>query len=203
MVGTITPVVHGLTHLGTWYRIIGVYALSQVAGAALTGLAAAGTGVLVWALCPWEATPFVMLLVLLAGIGALQDMQLLPLRLPSRCWQVPQHWQRFSLPIMAACYGFGIGLGVLTRIPFASFYVVLVACAGLASWPLGVGLLALYGAVRAGTVAMVARGQASAQDPHARLDTLVRLTPFIGYLDGLVLAFAAGVLLGQLLVFHR
>jgi hypothetical protein len=202
MVGTISPVVYGPRHRWSWSRLIGVYTLSQIAGACLTGLLLGGIGLLLRALIRWESATLTPLFTMLAAFGALSDLKLLPLPLPSRCWQVPQSWKRFSPGIMASCFGFGIGVGVLTRIPFASFYLVLAVCAGSASLPLGVVLMALYGMTRAASVAVVAHGQGCAPDPCARLMTITRLTPLIGYLDGLVLAFVTGVFLLQAVRAH-
>lgn len=160
MVGTITPVVYGSCRGPSWPWLMGIYAVAQIAGAALTGLVLGGFGALTRTLLPWETTDLLIPLSVVGAVGALHDLKLLPFRLPSRSQQVPQSWKRFSSAIMAASYGFGIGMGVLTRIPFASFYLVLLACAGLASLPLSVGLMALYGATRAGTVAATGRRRA-------------------------------------------
>src|SRR5229473_4289724 len=168
MVGTISPVVYGPTRLSTWYRLMGIYVMSQIAGAAVTGLVTASVGELLRTLFPWDIPSLANSLAIVAAVAGVRDLKLVRFRLPSRNWQVPQSWKRFPPGIMAACYGFGIGLGVLTRIPFASFYFVLLACASLASLPVGVGLMALHGTARAGTVALVARGQAFAPDPHER-----------------------------------
>lgn len=200
MVGTITPVVYGPTRFSTWYRLMSVYTLSQIIGAALTGSLLAVCGMLSRTLYPWELSALTPAMGILSGIGAMHDMKLLPFRAPSLHWQVPQSWKRFAPSVMAACYGFGIGLGVLTRIPFASFYIVLVACTGMANLPYAVGLMALYGATRAGAVALCARGQAFARDPHQRLMTIAHMGPVIGYLNGIVLAAVAGFLLGTLAV---
>jgi len=133
---------------------------------------------------------------IVAAFAALCDLRMLRVRLPSRNWQVPQSWKRFPPSVMAACFGFIIGLGVITRIPFASFYFVLIACVALGSVPAAVVLLALYGAARAGAVALIARGQAFARNPHERLETMARLGPVIGYLKG-VCKLTPPVLLGH------
>src|SRR5713226_7486162 len=122
MVGTISPVVCGKS---TWYRLISIYSVAQVAGAALTGFLLGSIGVLFRTAFPWQNSSLVIPFGVLAAIGALHDLQLLPFRLPSRCWQVPQSWKKFRPSVMSASFGFGIGLGVLTRIPFATFYLVL------------------------------------------------------------------------------
>ncbi len=179
-----------------------VYTLAQIAGAAVTGLAVAGLGSFLRTVTRWESTTLLTPLAVLAIAAGLRDLKLLPVPLPSRNWQVPQSWKRFSPTVMAACFGFGIGLGVLTRIPFASFYFLLLVCAALGSIPLGVALLALHGLARAGTVALVARGQAFALNPHKRIDTIGRLTAVVAYMDGLALALVAGLLFGQTRLLH-
>jgi hypothetical protein len=136
-------------------------------------------------------------LSVVAAVLGLRDLKLLRFRLPNRLWQVPQSWKRFPPSVMAAYYGFGIGLGVLTYIPFSSFYFLLCCCASVGSLSLGVGLMAVYGAARAGTVALAARSQAFVPDPYERLDTVGRLGPVVGYMDGLALALVSGLLLGQ------
>ncbi len=194
MAGTISPAVCGKS---TWYRLTSIYTVGQVVGAASTGLVLGAAGIWVHKRFAWETRTLEIVLGFLAGIGALHDVKLLPFRLPSRRWQVPQSWKRFHPSVMATFYGLGVGLGVVTRIPFASFYLVLFACGGLASLPVAAGIMALYGATRAGTVALVARGQGFAAKPHERLDIISRFTPLIGYLDGLVLALLAGFFLAQ------
>jgi hypothetical protein len=194
MAGTITPVVCGKS---MWYRLISIYTMAQIAGAALNGLLLGEIGILLRAALPWQNTPLIIPFGVVAAMSAVHDLGLLPFRLPSRSWQVPQSWKRFRPSVMSALFGFGIGLGVLTRIPFASFYLVVFACVGLASLPLALGIMVLYGATRAGTVALVAYGQAFAPDPHQRLRAFTGLSPLVGYLDGLVLAFAAGIFLVQ------
>lgn len=195
MVGTISPVVYEPSTRRTWYRDIAIYSVSQVGGAAVTGLAVGGLALLTRAACSWQPLALSAPLGILCAIGALHDLKLLPFRLPSRCWQVPQSWKRFRRPLMAACYGFGIGLGMLTRIPFGSFYVVLLACASLQSLLVALVLMVLYGMARATTVALVAGAQALADQPQRRLMHIVRFSPLVAYFDGLTLSVFSGLLL--------
>jgi hypothetical protein len=202
MVGTITPVVYGSGSRSSWCWIICIYTVSQIAGAAVTVFVLATVGLLGKLIYAWSTTTLAAAICMICAIGALQDLKLIRYSLPSRCWQVPQRWKRFSPRVMASCYGFGIGLGVITRIPYASFYLVLVACAGLASVPHAVGLMSLYGVTRAATMAFAASGQASVPDPTARLMAIVRLSPLVGYGDGLALAVVAGLMLSQSVLSH-
>jgi hypothetical protein len=133
-----------------------------------------------------------------AIIGGMRDLKFIRIRFPTSQWQVPQSWKRLPTSVMAACYGFGIGLGILTRIPFASFYFVLLACVGLASSLPALLVMSVYGIARAGTVAVVAGGQAHTPNAYARIERIGLLAPIVGYFDGLLLGTIGGVLLGQL-----
>jgi hypothetical protein len=143
MVGTISPVVYGPSRQSVWYRLMGIYALAQVAGGVLTGVVLGFFGLLFERMFFWSTTPAVASFAVIASIAGLRDLKLLRIRLPNRNWQVPQSWKRFPAPIMAGCYGFGIGLGALTRISFASFYVLVVACISMGNLWASVGLMAI------------------------------------------------------------
>jgi hypothetical protein len=197
MVGTLTPVVYGSGRRLRWYWLLSIYTAFQVMGAMLTGLVFAATGMLARALCPWETKGLAALVAVLGIVGALHDLKLVSFRLPSRCWQVPKTWKRFRPSVMAASFGFGIGLGVLTRIPFSGFYLVLLLCAGFVNIPFAVSIMALYGLARAGAVAFAGHSQGPAQSSRPRITRLVCLAPLVGFLNGLALALLAGFLLNQ------
>src|SRR5947209_5426979 len=132
MVGTISPVVYGSSRRSLWHRLMGIYVASQIAGAVLTGVIFAAAGAVLQAVFHWNSYGLVATLAVVAVLAGMRDLNLVRYPLPSRNWQVPQSWKRFSPGVMSASYGFGIGLGVVTRIPVASFYFVLLADAGLA-----------------------------------------------------------------------
>src|SRR5438445_9864607 len=128
MVGTIWPVVYGPNRHCQRYPLISLYSVSQVAGAVLTGMVLSTIGMLGRVFLSWELMDLLRVQAVFAAIGAMSDLKLLAFRLPSRSWQVPQSWKRLPPSGMVVLYGFGIGLGVITRIPFASFYLVMLAC---------------------------------------------------------------------------
>jgi hypothetical protein len=196
MVGTISPVVYRSNGGTSWGRVIAVYSVAQILGAALMGLMLVGIGNALQVFWTWNSFSAVLSLVVFVGIAGLIDLQLVPFRFPSRNWQVPQSWKHLPPYIMAACYGFAIGTGVLTRIPFAGFYSILFAVVAAANLPVGVGIMVLYGVARAGTVALIAHGQAGVLERDKRMDTIASLSPLVRCLEGLALALIAGLLLG-------
>lgn len=194
MVGTITPVVYGPRSSSRWPCLMGHFALALVTASLLMGAMLSGLGIALRAVCPWNGSHLTLIFLGTALIGAMHDLRLLPFRLPSRDWQVPQSWKRLSPKTMAFCYGFGIGLGVVTRIPFGGYYPVLVACIGFGNFLSGTGLMGLYGIARAGAIALVASGQNEGSPVHERLLVIGRLKTVVRIIDGVLLAVVAGAL---------
>lgn len=195
MVGTTVPVVYGPSR---WKLIIATYALSQVAGALVTGLVvwAVGTGLRV--LLGLDFSVAAAVIAAVAAFGALHDLQLTTVRLPASRWQVPWQWKRFPRPLMAAMFGFGIGMGVLTRIPFAAFHVVLIATMLLTDLQSALLIMFVYGATRALGVAVASQLQMLISDVRERPRAISRFQPLVGYFNGIILAGVAGVLFGAL-----
>lgn len=68
-------------------------------------------------------------------------------RVPSSRWQVPAEW--VERPHRAAVvWGFFLGTGVATQMPYPSFYALLLVCAAL-PLPLAAGVMGIYGLTRA------------------------------------------------------
>src|SRR5262249_30093000 len=127
MLGTISPAVCRSAGNPTWRRLISVYSIAQIAGAAVTGLTISVPARLLHEYLMWDPASAALAIGGVVGLAALVDFKVLKVRLPSRNWQVPQSWKQLTPSVMAASYGFGIGVGVLTRIPFAGFHAVLLA----------------------------------------------------------------------------
>lgn len=196
MVGTITPVVYGQRR---WARLMLVYSASQVAGATIIGVLLATVGIALSAWTSWEPSDLLLWLSVLTVVGSLYELRLLPrVRMPSSRWQVPRSWKRLSPPLMCAGYGFGIGLVVFVQISVVSIHYVLAVSMGLSSVMIGAGLMALHGAARAGAAWIVGLVQARTPNALAGQVTLMRITPLVRYLDGLVLGLLSGPLLARL-----
>jgi hypothetical protein len=133
-----------------------------------------------------------------AAFGALQDLQLTTAWLPTTRWQVPWQWKRYPRSLMAAMFGFAIGTGVLTRIPFAAFHVVLIATTLLADLQSALLVMLVYGATRALGVAVASQLQMLILDVRQRPAAIHRFGPLVGYLNGIVLAAVAGILIAAL-----
>lgn len=195
MVGTTSPVVHGERG---WRLFIAIYTLSQIAGALVTGFLIWVLGKGLGALLGTDAVVAAVLTAVAAAIAAVHDSQLMTLRLPTSRWQVSRNWKRFPRPIVAAMFGFGIGTSVLTRIPFATFHVVLFATLLLANLQFSLLVMFVHGAIRALVVAIASQLQLLISDVRQRPKAINRFAPLVGYLNGIVLAGAAGILVGAL-----
>lgn len=143
MVLTVTLMVHP----GSRSRWVLTFA-SHIAGGAIGGLLTAGA--IAW-------------IVQIAGVGRyaapgattilivslLFDARLLGTRVPSLGRQVPQRWREYFTPPTASfLYGVGLGMGVTTRVYFASTYAVFLAAGLLLTVSGAIIVGAAYGAAR-------------------------------------------------------
>ena len=195
MVGTTVPVVYGRRR---WKLIIAIYSLSQVAGALATGLLAWSVGTGLRAVLGLDFTVTTAVIAAVAAFGALHDLQLTTVWLPASRWQVPWQWKRFPRPLMAAMFGFAIGMGVLTRIPFAAFHVVLIATMLVCDLQSALLVMLVYGATRALGVGVASQLQMLISDVRQRPRAINRMGPLVGYLNGIILAAVAGTMVGSL-----
>jgi hypothetical protein len=95
-----------------------------LAGAA-TGAAFAAAGAGLRVLWPDAALPLAAALGAVALAYALHELDLVRLRVPGRDWQVPASWVRNGFYRSAAVFGATVGMGVFTRVPYATFPVLL------------------------------------------------------------------------------
>lgn len=136
------------------------YALTATVTAAAIGLLASIAGGLVGAA---RFLPVVAIIALYFGLRELGFIRLgSPVR--SSMWQVPARWTHRPLfgPVV---WGFFLGSGLSTQMPFPSFYALLAVVTVL-PWPLGAGLMAIYGATRSipGIGASISRRWAGTPD---------------------------------------
>ncbi len=157
MVETITP-----AGCGTRKRqlvALALFALGAVAASAALGAvlglagAAVGTG------------PALVLALVLAVLGTLREAGVLRVPLPQSRRQVPERWRaELPLPVWSVGYGAGLGLGVFTYQPVATFWVACAAALALGRPVAGAVAFALYGVGRAVVLLLPARRGA---DPAA------------------------------------
>src|SRR5438270_289777 len=120
MVVTITPAGCGSRRR---HRVAAVaFAAGSIAAAATVGALAGAAGGSLGA-ARWAAAA-----ALLAALAALREAGVLRVRLPQSRRQVPERWRReLPLPVWAAGYGAGLGVGLATYQPVASLWVALAA----------------------------------------------------------------------------
>ena len=177
-----------------WIQRATLYALSMTAAGAATGGAFAGAGAGVHALWPGSALPLAIALGAVALAYACHELGLLQLPVPGRDWQVPAAWVRRGFYRSAVIFGGAVGFGVFTRVPYASFPILLgwLFVSGNVWYGLGAGVV--YGAARALSIYLGGGCGESAQ-----LVTLNRrlmaLAPSLHQVTGLALAAFAAYLL--------
>jgi hypothetical protein len=193
MVGTTTPAVYGARR---WSLMIAIFVLSHIAGALVAGLAVWLIGRGLHALIALDLPVAAAITAAAACLGAVHDLKLTSFPLPTTSWQVPWQWRRFHHTVMAAMFGFTIGTGVLTRIPFATFHVVLIGTALFADLPTALLIMAVYAIARALAVVVVSQLQLLIPDARRRPAAINRLGPLVGYLNGITLGAVTGVSIG-------
>jgi len=167
MVESLTPVLCG----GRARRALGLglFALGAVGAAAALGglLGAAGAGL------PRGAA--LGALGALAVAGAARDLGLLPVGLPQRRGQVPEHWRReLPVAVWTPLYGAMLGLGVLTFQVVSTFWVAAGGALVIGDPAVAAGCLALFGL---GRVLMVVLPTALGPTPTA---AVARVAPLVG-----------------------
>lgn len=115
-------------------------------------------------------------------------------------WRVPARWVSLPYYIAPVMWGLVLGVGVLTAIPFAGYFILLGWLASVADPYYGVGVGAAYGFARA--VPVLVAGSAQVRTPEFSPDplTLLRTRLLWQPLNGLALALFAALLVQALLV---
>jgi|SRR5579871_502372 len=135
MIATITPVVYGSRKRAKWAVAALLFSTAEALGGATMGALLGGVG---WLLARGRPLPGAAWWALAVGAAlyALNEGGLVKLPRPSSPWQVPRGWRaRFHPWRVAAGFGWLLGLGVLTHVETATFYL-LVAWSVLSGSPL-------------------------------------------------------------------
>jgi hypothetical protein len=187
MIETITPAVCGSRKRQR--LALGIFAAAAVAAAALLGAVLALAGA---ALGAREA---VVVAAILAALAAAREAGVVRLPLPQSRSQVPERWRsELPLPAWAAAYGAGLGVGVLTFQPVATFWVACAAALVLGKPLLAAACFSLYGVGRALMVAFPTRkadGAASVERLAGRRRAVVRTNAAVLAASAVALAIAA------------
>lgn len=118
-------------------------AVSMVGGAAINGLLVGQLGALCRALPNglWHGV-----LMAVCVVSCLLD--LLGARAPTGHWLVPRQWARWPWPAYSMLFGTILGIGWLTVVPFASYYLVVALLLIIGSSTLAVVTMTVFGIAR-------------------------------------------------------
>lgn len=161
------------------------YALALIAGTTAVGTAAGAIGSVIGQAT--SSMEWIALLGILALAYGLHEFQLLRLPMPQARWQVPAAWARYGKVVQAALYGAVLGAEVFTFIPYAAFYVLLLAQVSVG--PAGGATLGfVYGAMRAlSTASAVYVSHSRRQDVNTLARHVMWAQEFFHQANGLVL----------------
>jgi hypothetical protein len=152
MILVIVPLGKEANEVLYWLARVAMYTAASIVGAALMALVLGLVGQGLHALLPGISVEWaVLVLGVLSFVFALHELKVIKLPTVQMGWQVPKSWQRSSRLVGNTLYGFVLGMGIWTFIPFASFYLVLL-------WELVAGAYSLQAAVLIGMVYGAARG---------------------------------------------
>jgi hypothetical protein len=163
------------------------------------GAVFATPGAVTIAVWPDAQLPLALALGVIALLYALSEAGFISLPVPGRGWQVPATWVRNGFYRSAVVFGGAVGFGVFTRIPYASFPILL-------AW-LFISGNVVYGAL-AGLVYGVCRAASIySSGPYSGAEELVEwnqrimaMIPAVHTLTGFALAaFAAYLLLAPMI----
>lgn len=146
MISTISPLVQ--EDRRQWILSTTLFATASAAGGAATFGAAGVAGFI--ALASFSPLIRWVLFSAIAFVLVASGLELSKIRLPMNHRSVPRQWWRNWGPNKGAlAYGFGLGLGVTTVIPFESFYLLLAWALCATSPVYGLVLGIVYGLSRA------------------------------------------------------
>ncbi len=160
-------------------------------GGGIIGLAFAAAGLGFSSLVDDPIAPLAIGLGVIALAYAVHEVGLIRLPVPGREWQVPAHWVRNTFYRSAAVFGGTVGLGIFTRVPFASLPIFLawLFVSGNVIYGALAGLV--YGATRAVSI----YSSSNIEEPEQLVELnerLMAMAPSLHQATGLALAaFAA------------
>jgi len=195
MATTIGPVVYGHSHRRDYRNPVHavLFLLAMLTTSSLVGFTLSIITLPFREMLPLPDSVAPTILAATSLLVALDILQFLPRPLPGPSWQVPRFWiLRFPAPVWKALFGAYLGVGLLTRLPIKTYYVLLVALAML-SPPSAAFVGGLFGASRGLTIL------ASAQwlDLDARVVNLITSRPIhVATLNAILLGVIAGSLVG-------
>ena len=192
MVAQIGP----LVQVGRRKTALAIHVLGGIAGGAVIGVLLGFGGLLLRALLGDTLdTVFVVVVPAALAYAAAVDLGLLPVRQITPERQTPSSWpcSLGHYPGIFA-WGFDLGLGVTTRIPYQSLLVLPLAALLTGNLAASVAIMAVYGAARA--LAVVVAVEAARGDFAGACDTIQeRLLGLKRVVGAVALVFAAVIVI--------
>jgi len=105
-------------------------------------------------------------LALIAVLYAYREFRGRECPLPQRHWQVPRDWAWRGRLVFSFEFGFVLGLGFLTFIPFAGYYFLVAACFSTTDYRQAALIMGIYGLARAVPVVSVPLTSMLIKRPH-------------------------------------
>ena len=194
MAETITPVVHGGSRR-KWGAAVAAHTLGASLSSAALGAALGWAGGALGA--PWGVSGL-LVLVVAGGVYAARELLGLPVPVPERRRQVPEHWRwRYPANVASFLYGVGLGIGFLTHVRHGTLVAVSVAAAATGNPVAGALVMAPFGLARGISLIVTVRARTSEglRGVSDRLDRVAasRLPRLVNGGALLSLAAAAGV----------
>jgi hypothetical protein len=195
MAGTILPIVYGETDLKKTRLLAAVHALAYPLAAALGGAAFAALGVMLAPIL--DPRLAVVGAAVACALCSLRELGLAPVPSPQFSRQVPASWRALPPVFTMLLYGMGLGVGVATRIPVSTFYVVVIWCVLRAAYAPAALAMALFGAGRALPLLWMSTHYRSRAECDSAVSTCIAWKPVLHLLNGAALGFAASWLLSE------
>ena len=195
MVLTIGPVVYGRSHRRDYRNPLhaAVFMGSMIATSSFVGFVVSIMTLPLRELLPADSVIASTLLSAVSVLVALDNVPMLSRFLPGPSWQVPRFWiLRFPAPVWQALFGAYLGVGILTKLPIKTHYVLIVAFA-LLSPPAAAVVGVIFGASRGLTILLAAQWL----DLDGRVMNMITSRPNgLALLNATLLGLIAGFLVG-------
>jgi len=193
MVGTICPMVHGARTKYEGNKVLLMYSIGSLAGAALTGGAAGVCGALLFSRFGSYRPLASDLAAFLCILYVLDELGFIRLPHPQSHKRVPASWRLGNHQRAAGSYGLALGIGVGTPIPFSAFYIAVVWCVLIGNPVVSALAFLGFGFGRALPLGLLSRFETV--DEAANLaDSVCWKLPLIHFLNECSLMFSASVL---------
>lgn len=195
MIGTITPQFEWDKQLKR--RSGRSFATTFAFGSIAAGAASFGLVGFLGSRLPVGRLPAIVVTLCIACVAVVYGVSYLrhrPMPIPTSSWQVPRLWREVFPPsVTGLLYGSGLGVGVLTRVPFVLYYIVLalIALDGTTASAFMTG--AVYGIGRLAPI--VSSVLARSSEAHVDVvERLLRRRPGVETIIGVLQLVVAAVL---------